>query len=66
MGDGESQLWLLWQLIERLVGNSNAMAIHLVEKDLHPQDHPSHRWNPDASGSWKASCGVAPGEGTVH
>lgn len=38
MRDGESQLWLLWQLVMRAFGNSNAMATHLVEKGLDPQD----------------------------
>lgn len=32
MRDGESQLWLLWQLIGRVFGNSNAVATHLLEK----------------------------------
>lgn len=34
MRDGESQLWLLWQHIGRVFGNSNVMATHLLEKAL--------------------------------
>lgn len=42
MRDRESQLWLLWQLIGRVFGNSKGVAAHLLEKALDPWDGPTN------------------------